>query len=64
VVPHDLRRTFAELAHKDGEAIDQIKLSLGHESIQTTEDYLGVEQDLTDEPYDLLGVTTRNMSEI
>lgn len=56
VAPHDLRRTFAKLAHKGGAAIDQIQLSLGHESIQTTEDYLGIEQDLTDAPCDHLGL--------
>jgi len=56
VAPHDLRRTFAKLAHKGGSPIDQIQLSLGHESIQTTEDYLGVEQDLTDAPCDRLGL--------
>jgi integrase/recombinase XerD len=56
VAPHDLRRTFARLAHKGGAAIDQIQLSLGHESIQTTENYLGVEQDLTDAPCDHLGL--------
>jgi site-specific recombinase XerD len=56
VAPHDLRRTFAKLAHKGGAAIDQIQLSLGHESIQTTEKYLGVEQDLTDAPCDHLGL--------
>ena len=56
VGPHDLRRTFAKLAHKGGAAIDQIQLSLGHESIQTTEEYLGVEQDLTDAHCDHLGL--------
>src|SRR5919107_2545974 len=56
VAPHDLRRTFAKLAHKGGAAIDQIQLSLGHESIQTTEEYLGVQQDLTDAPCDHLGL--------
>jgi site-specific recombinase XerD len=56
VAPHDLRRTFAKLAHKGGAAIDQIQLSLGHESIQTTEEYLSVEQDLTDAPCDHLGL--------
>jgi site-specific recombinase XerD len=56
VAPHDLRRTFAKLAHKGGAAIDQIQISLGHESIQTTEEYLGVEQDLTDAPCDHLGL--------
>jgi len=55
VAPHDLRRTFAKLAHEGGAAIDQIQPSLGHESIRTTEEYLGVEQDLTDAPYDHLG---------
>lgn len=54
--PHDLRRTFAELAHKGGSPIDQIQLSLGHSSVQTTERYLGVEQDLVDAPCDHLGL--------
>lgn len=56
VAPHDLRRTFAKLAHRGGSSVDQIQLSLGHESIQTTEEYLGVEQDLTDAPCDHLGL--------
>lgn len=54
--PHDLRRTFAKLAHKGGSPIDQIQLSLGHSSVQTTERYLGVEQDLVDAPCDHLGL--------
>ena len=56
LAPHDLRRTFAKLAHKGGSGLDQIQLSLGHGSIQTTERYLGVEQDLTDAPCDHLGL--------
>jgi integrase len=56
IAPQDLRRTFAKLAHKGGSALDQIQLSLGHSSIQTTERYLGVEQDLTDAPCDHLGL--------
>jgi len=56
IAPHDLRRTFAKLAHKGGSALDQIQLSLGHGSIQTTQRYLGVEQDLTDAPCDRLGL--------
>jgi integrase len=56
IAPHDLRRTFAKLAHKGGSPIDQIQLSLGHDSIQTTEKYIGVEQDLTDAPCDHLGL--------
>ena len=56
IAPHDLRRTFAKLAHKGGSPIDQIQLSLGHDSILTTEKYLGVEQDLQDAPCDHLGL--------
>ena len=47
---------YKALAHKGGSPIDQIQLSLGHDSIQTTEKYLGVEQDLTDAPCDHLGL--------
>jgi site-specific recombinase XerD len=54
---HDLRRTFAKLAHKGGSPIDQIQLSLGHASIITTERYLGVKQDLDNAPCDHVGLT-------
>lgn len=54
--PHDLRRTFAKLAHKGHAALEQIQLSLGHASIVTTELYLGVQQNLTDAPCDHLGL--------
>ncbi|MBI4748638.1 MAG: tyrosine-type recombinase/integrase [Acidobacteria bacterium] len=57
LTPHDLRRTFAKLAHKGGSPIDQIQLTLGHESIKTTEIYLGVQQNLTHAPCDVLGLT-------
>ena len=53
---HDLRRTFAKLAHKGGAVLEQIQLSLGHANLKTTERYLGVEQDLTDAPCDHLGL--------
>jgi site-specific recombinase XerD len=53
---HDLRRSFAKLAHKGGAALEQIQLSLGHASIKTTEVYLGVSQNLTDAPCDHLGL--------
>lgn len=56
VHPHDLRRTFAKLAHKGKAPLEQIQLSLGHSSVQTTERYLGVEQDLTTAPCDLIGL--------
>ena len=56
LVAHDLRRTFAKLAHKGGAGVDQIQLTLGHASLKTTERYLGVEQNLTDAPCDRLGL--------
>jgi integrase len=56
VAPHDLRRTFAKLAHKGGSPVDQIQLSLGHSSMQTTERYLGVDQNLHTAPCDQLGL--------
>jgi site-specific recombinase XerD len=56
VAAHDLRRTYAKLAHKGGAGLDQIQLSLGHASIETTERYLNVEQDLSDAPGDRLGL--------
>ncbi len=57
IAAHDLRRTFAKLAHKGGSGLDQIQLSLGHATIKTTERYLGVQQNLHDAPCDHLGLT-------
>jgi len=54
IAPHDLRRTFAKLAHKAGAPIEQIQRSLGHASVQTTERYLGVDLDLHNAPSDLI----------
>jgi site-specific recombinase XerD len=56
LAPHDLRRTFAKLAHRGRAALEQIQLSLGHASIVTTERYLGVRQNLQDAPCDHLGI--------
>jgi integrase len=56
VAAHDCRRTFAKLALKGGARLEQIQLSLGHQSIQTTQRYLGVELDLQDAPCDHLGL--------
>jgi integrase len=56
IAPHDLRRTFARLAHKGHAPLEQIQLALGHVSILTTERYLGVRQNLADAPCDHLGL--------
>ena len=63
VAPHDLRRTFAKLAHKGKAALEQIQLSLGHASLTTTERYLGVRQDLSDAPCDHLGAECDAMTD-
>ena len=64
IAPHDLRRTFAKLAHKGRAALEQIQLSLGHASIVTTERYLGVRQNLADAPCDHLGLNIDGFFEI
>lgn len=56
LAPHDLRRTWAKLAHKGAAPLEQIQLSMGHASIVTTELYLGVKQNLSDAPCDHLGL--------
>ena len=56
LAPHDCRRTFAKLARAGGAPIEQIQYSLGHDSIRTTEIYLGVFQNLLDAPCDHLGI--------
>jgi site-specific recombinase XerD len=60
LAPHDLRRTFAKLAHTGGAALDQIQLTLGHASLVTTELYLGVDQRLDTAPCDVLGLSLRH----
>jgi len=57
ISPHDLRRTYAKLAHKNGAKIDQIQLNLGHQSLATTQVYLGIELDLENGPGDFLAIT-------
>lgn len=56
LAPHDLRRTSAKLCRKRGGDLEQIKFLLGHESIQTTERYLGSEQDLVTAVNDNIGL--------
>jgi len=53
---HDLRGTCAKLCRKNGGDLEQIKFLLGHASIQTTERYLGSEQELAVAVNDNLGL--------
>ena len=53
---HNLRRTCAKLCRKNGGDLEQIKFLLGHSSIQTTERYLGSEQELSVAVNDNLGL--------
>jgi integrase len=53
---HDLRRTCAKLCRKAGGDLEQIKFLLGHSSIQTTERYLGSEQNLVVAVNDSIGL--------
>jgi integrase len=53
---HDLRRTCAKLCRKSGGDLEQIKFLLGHSSIQTTERYLGSEQEIALAVNDNLGL--------
>ena len=53
---HDLRRTCARLCRKGGGDLEQIKFLLGHSSIQTTERYLGSEQEIAVAVNDNLGL--------
>jgi integrase len=54
--PHDLRRTCAKLCRKAGGDLEQIQMLLGHASIQTTERYLGTEQNLAVAVNDAMGL--------
>jgi len=56
ITPHDLRRTYAKLALKNGAKIEQIQLNLGHQSLATTQVYLGTDLDLANGPGDFLDI--------
>ena len=57
LAPHDLRRTCARLCRESGGALEQIQLLLGHASVQTTMNYLGTKQNLTEAVNDRLGLS-------
>jgi integrase len=50
------KTTCAKLCRKNGGDLEQIKFVLGHSSIQTTERYLGSEQDIEIAVDDNLGL--------
>jgi integrase len=52
IAPHDCRRTCAKLCRAAGGELEQIQMLLGHQSVQTTERYLGTRQDLVNAPND------------
>ena len=56
LAPHDLRRTCARLCRESGGTLEQIQLLLGHASVQTTMNYLGTKQNLTEAVNDRLGL--------
>ena len=56
LAPHDLRRTFAQWLRREGVKIEQISVILGHESIVTTQKYLGIWQDIKDAPNDRIRI--------
>jgi len=53
---HDRRRICAKLCRKNGGDLEPIKFLLGHSSIQTTERYLGAEQEVEIAVNDNLGL--------
>jgi site-specific recombinase XerD len=57
IAPHDLRRSFAKLCRAAGGELEQIQLLLGHSAVQTTERYLGTNQDLAHAPNDGIKLT-------
>jgi integrase len=54
VRPHDLRRSFARLAHEGHAPIEQLSMTLGHASIATTERYIAAKQHFRVAPCDVL----------
>ena len=56
---HDMRRTFAKLAHAGGADLAQIQLNLGHESLETTQAYLGSKLNYQDAAADHLGLSVK-----
>jgi integrase len=60
LAPHDCRRTYAKLTRKAEAPLEQIQLTLGHQSLTTTQKYLGTEVDYHDAPSDRLRFRLRS----
>jgi site-specific recombinase XerD len=56
LAPHDLRRTYARLCHASGGELEQIQFLLGHDSVKTTERYLGCKQRIRSAVNDRIGI--------
>jgi site-specific recombinase XerD len=56
LAPHDLRRSCARLCHSAGGELEQIQFLLGHNSVQTTERYLGCKQRFREAVNDGIGI--------
>ena len=56
LAPHDLRRSCARLCHSAGGELEQIQFLLGHDSVQTTEKYLGCKQRFREAVNDGIGI--------
>lgn len=54
IAPHDLRRTYAKLARAAGAPLEQIQITLGHESLAVTQKYLGSQIDYQNAPSDYI----------
>lgn len=54
IAPHDLRRTYAKLARAAGAPLEQIQITLGHESLAVTQQYLGTDIDYQNAPSDYI----------
>jgi integrase len=56
LAPHDLRRSFSRLADKNKASMEQLRITLGHSTIVTTQRYLGSDQNFAEAPCDVLGL--------
>jgi site-specific recombinase XerD len=56
IAPHDLRCTYAKLARKGGAPLEQIQITLGHQSLNTTQKYLGTDLDYAQAACDYIGI--------